>query len=1090
LVTADGEEQTFLFLAFFNHFIFYLMNKTKIKTLLLGFLCAALPFGLWAQDLNISGTVLDGNNDPIVGATVIVKGTTVGAITGINGDYNINAPADATLVFSFLGMSPLEEPVGGRARVDVQMGQDAQQIDEVVVVGYGTMKKSDLTGSVASISGDRMKESIIINADQALHGKVAGVQVQANSGAPGAANSIRIRGASSINNSNEPLYIIDGVPRGGSATGTAGFDWSGGSNGQTAVNPLADIAPGDIVSMDVLKDASATAIYGSAGANGVIIVTTKRGNKGKMSVAYDGYAALQTRVNKLDVMNLQEFATYQKQLYDEGFLPNISSAYIDPSILGKGTDWQDAVTRNAWMHNHNLSMSGGSEKTTYAISLGYTNQDGVIINSDFERYTGRINLDNDFNKYFRMGGNLSYARTTEHIVNNDGINGIVMQSAIQRPDVPVYDFDGNYANPETTEQGSAIFNPVAMANEQINSFMRQRITGGVYAQLNITNELNVRTEFAIDNSSNNNLGFKPNLDYGQFRNATIMQQYDNSLYYLWKNLVNFNKDFGKHHLGIMLGSETSRSQWDGTQLVKDHLTSNDIHVIGKDGTFVSNNGWRGAIAKVSFFGRANYNFDNRYLLTATLRGDGSSRFGANNRWGYFPSFAAAWRVSNEGFMSSTKDWLYNLKLRLGYGQNGNDNIGTYDYGSTMQAFPTAFGTAYRMTNNANPDLKWETSIQYNGGLDIAVLKGKIDLTVDVYYKTTNDLLLQPSVSPVLGGSEWTDIATATMNVGKVDNKGIDLAINTYQIDNGRFKWNSNIIFSLNRNKVVALDDFGTPIYPANIESSIFLGGYNQASVIMVGQPIGVFYGFVTDGIYKDAEDLRNSPHPNMPFDRNSGLWVGDIKFKDLSGPDGVPDGIIDDYDRTIIGDPNPDFTFGFNNTFTYKDFELNIGLSGAVGGDIFNVARMKLERTQIQWDQQSSSVLNRALLGYYDGDNTNLDIDNSYVKNLSDNPTQPRWSNGDGNDNNRMSDRWIEDGSYLRIQNISLAYNLPKRWVNKIAIQNCKVYFNLQNVYTFTKYSGLDPEIGSYNQQAGYSNIDLGRYPSPRIFTLGANITF
>ena len=1049
---------------------------------------------LFAQTITVSGKVTSvAGSQPVMGVLVNVQGSkTVWSTTDTDGKYTIKGvnPSDV-LNFTLLGYKNLAVPVNNRSVIDVVMQESTTELDQVVVVGYGSMKKSDLTGSVGSVTGGKLRESIVTNIDQMLQGRIAGVQMTQNSGAPGAANSIRIRGASSISNSNEPLYVIDGIPVSGSGSSIAGFEWSGGSNGQNIVNPLSAIAPNDIVSIDVLKDASATAIYGSAGANGVVIVTTKRGKKGQMAVSYDGYSSLQTRAKKLSIMNLQEFATYQLQLYNEGFLPNINPTYLDPSILGTGTNWQDAVTRNAWMQNHNLSMTGGNETTNYAISLGYTNQDGVLINSDFERFTGRINLDHQYSKHFKMGGSLSYARTNENIINNDGINGIVMQSMMMRPDVSVYGFDGKYASPETTEQGSSIFNPVAMANEQINNVLRQRIFGNVYAQLNVNKDLNFRTEFGLDNSNNTQLGFKPNYDYGQFRNAMIMQQEDHSMYWLWKNLLNYDLHISSNqNLNLLLGSETSNSEWQGSQLIKDHLSSNDIHIIGKDGTFVSNNGWSGGVAKVSFFGRANYNYDDRYLLTATLRADGSSRFGANNSWGYFPSFALAWRISNESFMKEF-DWLYNLKLRLGYGQNGNDNIGTYLYGSTMRAFPTIFGTAYRMSNNANPDLKWETSIQYNAGIDFAVFDDRINLTLDLYYKTTKDLLLQPSVSPVIGGSTFTDIQTPTMNIGKVINKGVDIALNTHNIKTKDFNWNTNIIFSLNRNKVDALDNYGTPIYPANLQQLLFLGGYNQAAAIMVGQPIGVFYGYVTDGLYMSADDLNNSAKPNMPIDRNSGLWVGDIKFKDLSGPDGTPDGIINEYDRTIIGDPNPDFTFGFTNTFKYKDFELNIGLLGSVGGDILNMARMKLERTQIVWDPQLKTVLNRAQLGYTNGDNANsTNVNNCYIINADDNPTLPRFSNGDGNDNNRMSDRWIEDGSYLRIQNIALSYNLPKAWLKRVGMQNCKIYLNAQNVYTFTNYSGLDPEIGSFNQNAGFSNIDLGRYPTPRVFTLGANITF
>ncbi len=1043
---------------------------------------------LYAQSHTVKGKVTDDKMGPIPGVSIVVKGTTKGTITDIDGKYTIELTNNENiLVASFIGYKRTEVDATGKSNLNIVLEEDVTDIDEVVVVGYGTMKKSDLTGSVVNLTGEKLKETISINVDQMLQGRVSGVQVQSNSGAPGAATSIRIRGASSINNTNEPLYVIDGIPMSGAGTATSGFSWSGGSNGQNVANPLASIAPSDIVSMDVLKDASATAIYGAAGANGVIIITTKRGNKDKNNITYDGYTALQVRADKLPMMNLKEFATYQNQLYKEGFLPNIDQAYLDPSLLGSGTDWQDAVTDDAWMQSHNLSMTGGNEKTQHAISLGYTSQDGILLTSDFERFTARMNIDNEFNKYIKVGASLSYSRTDESIINNDGINGVVMQAALMSPSVPVYDFDGNYAGPETVN-GSSIYNPVALTKDQSNTLLRERIMGNTYAQVTFNPNLNFRTEFGMDRSQNTNKGFKPSYEYGQLKNTDIMimQREEQSLYWVWKNYVTYNKSFNKHSVNVMAGSETSQSSWEGTQLQKNQLSSNLIHVIGADGKFTSNSGWKDKATNVSFFGRANYNFDNRYLLTATIRADASSKFGDNNRWGYFPSFAAAWRINEENFMESTQNWLSNMKLRLGYGQVGNSNIGTYLYGSTMMAFTSAFGTAYRMSNNANPDLKWEASEQYNVGLDLGLFQNRIDLAVDGYYKTTKDLLLQPSVSPVLGGSGWSDIQTPYMNIGKVENRGIDIALNTHNIAQKNFNWRSNIIVSINRNEVKELDALKTPLYG----SLDWYAGFQTVSMITVGQPIGVFYGYQTDGLYRDAEDLRNSPRPEgVNIHRTTGSWVGDVKFKDISGPAGVPDGVINEYDQTFIGDPNPDFTFGFTNTFTYKNWELGIGLTGAIGGDILNYVRVKTEGLNSQWDNQSTEVMNRAQLGYIDGDNSNVsNPDNSYI--INSDATLPRWSGNDINGNNRMSDRWIEDGSYVRIQNISLSYTLPKGLLSKVGVANCKLYVNAQNVYTFTDYSGQDPEIGSYNQQAGLSNVDMGRYPSPRVFTLGANITF
>lgn len=1041
----------------------------------------------WSQNVTVQGRVLDAShdNEPMIGANIMVKGTTQGTITDFDGNFTMDCPAKSTLVVSSVGYKTEEVPLNGKTSLTISLKEDTEVLDEVVVVGYGTMRKVDLTGSVGSVSGDKLKESIIVNADQMLQGKVAGVQVSANSGAPGAASSIRIRGASSINGDNEPLYIIDGIPMNGSGSSIAGFSWAGGSNGQSKVSPLAAIAPSDIVSMDVLKDASACAIYGAAGANGVVIITTKRGSEGKMNIAYDGYVGVQTFAKYLPMMNLQEYAQYQNELYAGGYSSYISDAYLDPSVLGAGTDWQRAITRDAIMHSHQVSLTGGNKSTQFAVSGGYSKQDGTIIGSEFERFSLRANVDHEFNQYVKLGGSLSYARTSEKIIQNDGVDGVLMQALTMQPDVPVTDFEGNYAGPSNVD-ASTSYNPVAMALQKNNTLVRDRVMGSVYGQINFIKELNFRTEFSFDGTNSLNRGFVPTYRFGAIKNDInkIFEQNDHSFYYLWKNYFSYNQTIKKHTIGAMVGMEMSRSDWEGSSLQKKNLSSNDIQVPTVDGEYVTNNGWKDYNTTVSVFGRVNYNYDNRYLLTLTVRGDASSKFGKNNRWGCFPSAAFAWRMSSEPWMQEV-EVINNLKIRLGYGQVGNSNIDNYLYGSKMMAMITPFGTAYRMSNFSNPDLKWEASEQYNIGIDFAICQSRIDLSVDLYQKDTKDLLLTPSVPSILGGeSQWDGIATPMQNIGKVRNRGIDISLNLVPVQTKLFDWTSNIVISVNRNKVLALDEMNTPIYG----SMDWYSEFQTATIITVGKPMGCFYGFTTDGYFEDLEAIQNGPvqvdngRGENRVDQSAGVWIGDIRFKDMNG-----DGKITDADQDIIGDPNPDFTLGWSNNFRIWQFDLGINFTGSVGGEILNFTRVKTEGLTSLWDNQMTTVAGRVQYGYYDGDPSNKSAENLYVSNT---PTMPRWSTTDVNRNNRMSDRWLEDASYLRISNISLAYNFPSEMMKKGHMTACKLYFNAQNVWTFTKYSGYDPEIGSYNQQAGMQNIDMGRYPSPRTFTFGVNLTF
>ena len=1061
-----------------------------MKKFLLLFAALSFSVQLLAQTHRVTGIVTGSDDQPLAGVSVIEKGTLNGVASDIDGKFSLTVKAEATLEFSFIGYKTEEITLApSQTTISVKLVEDYQALDEVVVVGYGTVRKSDLTGSVASVSADDFKSTVITNADQLLQGRVAGVQVTQNSGAPGGAASIRIRGASSINSSNEPLYVIDGIPFSGDGTETGGFSWAGGTGGQTKVNPLSTIAPGDIISMDVLKDASATAIYGAAGANGVVIINTRRGQKGSVRLNYDGHVAWQQFANQIDMMNLQEYAQYQKELNELYPSVEVDESFLEPSLLGKGTNWQDEITRTALTHSHSISLSGGSDNFTFAASGGYMSQDGTIHGSNFERYNGRFNGDATVNKWLKAGGSLAFTHTEETITRQDGSDGVIMQALTMQPSVPVYDFNGNFAAPSSI-YGSSGYNPLWQAEMQNNTLTRNRTMGNFYLAIDPLKVLNIRAEFGFDLSDNLNQSFIPTYDFGNgIANSMnmMLQREDHSKFWIFKTYATWNQTFKKHNVSLMAGFEAQKSAWEGVSFIKKNFSNDDVHVMTNDGEFDNNSGWKDSATKASVFGRLNYNFDERYLVTFTMRADGSSKFGPEHKWGYFPSAAVAWRISNEAFLRDV-DIISNLKLRLGYGMVGNDNIGTYKYGSKMHTMVTALGTGYFVENISNPNLKWEASEQYNIGIDFGMWNNRLSLTADVYQKDTKDLLLQLSVPSYLGTSGNPDkagweIQMPYSNIGKVRNRGVDIAINAVPVETKDFRWSSSVNFSLNRNEVLALNDDAQVLYYG--VGTYFSAAFSTASIVKVGQPMGVFYGYQTDGYFTNEDDVLssavqvedgNNPGQNL-FNKTQGVYVGDIKFRDTN-----KDGVVDAKDQTVIGDPNPDFTYGWNNSFTYKDFELQIGLTGVQGGDILNIARYRTEALNNQWDNQSVRVIDRAQIA--------TDASGApYLANAATART-PRAAMNDINGNNRMSNRWLEDGSYLRIQNITLGWNVPKRWISKAGFQSLKVYCTLQNLYTWTNYSGYDPEIGAFNQSAAMQNYDMGRYPSPRMYILGVNIGF
>lgn len=1048
------------------------------------FLLLLLASTVYSQSRVVTGTVTDESDSPMPGVNVIIKGTTVGTTTDVNGNYTLEASSGDIIVVSFIGYTAQEIQVANQTRLDFRLQEDVATLQEVVVVGYGVQRRSDLTGAIASVSGEDVRQSITTSFDQALQGRVAGVQITQNTGQPGGAVSMRIRGTTSLTGSSEPLYVIDGIQVGGDAQGIAGFDWQGGAGGQQAgaVNPLASINPNDIESIEVLKDASATAIYGSRAANGVVIITTKRGKKGTSALSYNGYYAIQDVYKTFDMMDLPEYAAYNNEVAGEVESITANERFADPTLLGRGTDWQAAIFQPAPMQSHNLTLAGGSENIRYMISGGFMQQDGIVIGSDFERYNTRINVESTVRKGVDIGMNLSVSRRDETITLNDGGDGVISQAAQMPPHIPVRDFNGNYAGPDQQNASSQISsNPVGLALLRNNTVMNNRVMANLYGDIQIIEGLKFRSEVSADFGNTKNKAFQPSYNWGRgISNPTsrLAIRNDENFFWLWKNYATYSKQFGGHDVTAMAGIEAQKSTYAGITAFKFNVP-NDIPTMNQgDAASMLNTGYQGWNSLASYFARVNYAFNDRYLLTATIRRDGSSRFGSERRWGWFPSASLGWKLNQEDFLAQVNA-ISNLKLRAGWGMTGNENIGNYAFGSSLVTEASAFGSAVRNSQYSNPLVQWEATTQYNVGLDLGLLEDRITMSVDAYLKDTDNLLLR-MVLPATFGSQ---VSGPWANVGRMENKGIEVVVTSVNVDNGNLRWSTNANFTINRNQVKELAG------AALRENIYWYTGFQNATMTDVGYPVAQFYGYVADGIFTSKEEILAhavqiaGPDGRNLIERSTGVWLGDIKWKDIND-----DGVINSEDRTIIGDPNPDWTFGLNNTFKYGNFTLDLFILGSIGGDILNYSRARSEQMTTIFDNQAKSVVNRAQTRLIEGGSDVNNID--HVELINPNTSMPRFDNGGENFNHHMSTRWIEDGTYVRIQNLRLGYNLPSTLLSKARISRVQIYGNIQNLATFTDYTGLDPQIGAFNQSPLMQNVDLGRYPAPRVYTLGVNIDF
>ena len=1044
----------------------------------------------------IKGKVVDAAGETVIGANVLEKGTTNGVITDIDGNFVLNVSSGATLEISYIGYVTQAIKVTNQTSLHIVLKEDSETLDEVVVVGYGTMKKSDLSGASVSVGEDAIKGSVITNLDQSLQGRAAGVSAVSTSGAPGSSSSIRVRGQATINSNAEPLYVIDGViVQGGGASGADfGLGDALGNGSVSTISPLSTINPADIVSMEILKDASATAIYGAQGANGVILITTKRGKAGEAKFTYDGMLAVQRQTKRLDMMNLREFANYYNEFVQVGEL-DVNGYYADPSILGKGTNWQDAVFQTALQHQHQVSAEGGTEKIKYYVSASYMDQDGTLIGSNFNRYSFRVNLDSQLKSWLKLGLSATYSSTDEDLKLADGEQGIINYSLKTVPDIPIYDIDGNYAT--IVREGYTNPNPIAMAMMDQVLLNRQKLTGNIFFEVTPIKNLVWHAELGYDISASRGERYKPMVDFGSWKrdsNYSSIQK-NSSTFWQLKNYVTYSGMIDKHNFTAMLGQECWASNYDNISVTNTSLPSDAVHnpALGT-ATPVIGSGF-GSSAMASFFTRLTYNYDNRYYGTYTYRYDGSSNFGPDNRWAGFHALAGSWRFSNEEFFKPLSGVISNGKLRLGWGQTGNANIGGYLWGTSIVKMSSSLGTGYRPKNIPNTSIKWESQEQWNVGLDLGFIQDRINVVVDWYKKVSNDMLMALQLPSYMGtqGNTSSRLEPPYGNYGSIENAGVEISLNTHPLI-GKFQWDSDFQISFNKNKLKALS--GT----ANAQ----IVGYGQwndvVSVSNVGESLYNFYGYVCDGVYQDYEDLQKSPKPeqypsNGVFNRKNTVWVGDIKYKDISGPDGKPDGVINEYDKTNLGSPMPKFTFGWTNTFRYKDFDLSIFINGSYGNKVMNYLGMQLTHMNSAWENQLNSVTGRARLEPIDPDKVYPsgqywydDVTNVRVSNPE--AAIPRASIQDPNDNDRISDRYVEDGSYIRLKNITLGYTFPSKLIKKFGINNLRLYANIQNLLTITGYDGYDPEIGASTQSANVYGLDYGRYPSPTVYSFGLNISF
>lgn len=989
------------------------------------------------QQQTVRGIVKGPDGLPVIAANISQKGTNNATITDLYGNFTLNITGQhPVLVISYIGYVTTEVNVSGRAFIEVVLQEDVEALDEVVVVGYGTMRKKDVTGAVSSVRTEDITKNATSNVMQAIAGKMSGVQVVQNSGTPGGDVSILIRGVGTINDAS-PLYVIDGVP-------VSGGMWY--------------LNPNDVESIDVLKDASATAIYGSRGANGVVMVTTKQAQEGHTEINFDYSYGIQHTAKTYDMLNASQYAALHNEMRtNAGPEYSLNPAFSDPESLGTGTDWMDAIFRTAPMQKVNLSMLGGNQKISHATSLGYYTQDGIMKNSSYNRLSLQSNISSKIvsNVTVRANVNLSAENRRTQPVST------VIQNAMRiLPSIPIQDENGEYAGPTgNAEWNGNALNPVAIINEQNYRMKGFRMLSNISLEWEIVKGLKFKTTGGAELGYDYNNSYIPKYKWGMNESKNTMQTVSSAYeqLYLWDNTLNYDKSFGKHRINAMVGTSYQEYKKEsvsasGSGRASELTTELDNATKATD---VGGNSLRWAL--MSYMARLHYSYDDRYLVTATFRADGSSKFGKDNRFGYFPSFAAAWNIGNESFMQSVKP-ISQLKLRVGYGQTGNQNIGAYAFADKLSVngvynFGSQRGFESNLVNLiypyllSNPSVKWEAVEQYNVGVDIGFLKNRIVANLDFYVKNTRDMLTKKPV-PQTSGTSLEQADWPPVNIGKVLNRGFEFTINTKNFV-GEFKWETNLNMSFNHNEVVSIG--GPEIL-------------NGVSLIREGQPINSFYGYKLGGVYQTLDEVFTGPvMENRAADKAShnpykNTSPGDMWFVDVDG-----NGEINDLDRTVIGNPSPDCIFGFNNTFSYKNFDLSIFFQGALGNQVWNGVRASHESMNSTYNQLAST------LERWTGEGTSSSM--------------PRAIYADPNNNSRASTRWLENGSYAKLKNLTFGYTLPENWTDRAKVKALRLYVSFDNLCTITNYSGLDPEVG-------LSGLDYGVYPSARTYMFGVSVKF